>query len=51
MAYRTVSSSALDIISGIPPTEFLMEEKVRLMSKEEDKTVIKAETRQRWIET
>lgn len=50
MAYRTVSSSALDFICGIPPVEILIEERIRLLNKEEDKMVIKAETQQKWME-
>lgn len=41
MAYRTASANCLDILSGIPPTDLLREEKVRRSRKEEDFIEIK----------
>ena len=50
MAYRTTSNSALDLISGIPPIGHLIEERLRLRKREEDKPTIKASIRSVWID-
>lgn len=49
MAYRTASNTALDMISGIPPINHLIRERLNLWYKEADKMDIKASVRRDWI--
>ena len=48
MAYRTASANCLDILSGIPPTDLLLEEKFRRSRKEEDFIEINNDIVDRW---
>lgn len=48
MAYRTASTNCLDILSGIPPTDLLLEEKYRRSRKEEDFVEINNDIIDRW---
>lgn len=48
-AYTAVSNFAIDTISGIPPTDILIEEKLRKARKEENEEILN-NTRDKWRE-
>ena len=45
--YSSVSNFALDVISGIPPTDLLLEQKVR-RTRKEDPQIIEEDIRLKW---
>ncbi|PHT96528.1 hypothetical protein BC332_34546 [Capsicum chinense] len=47
-AYRTVSNSVLDVLTDLPPTDLLIERKLRKIKKEEDKLEIEVDINKRW---
>lgn len=50
MAYRTVSDTCLDMISGVPPADLLVEERVRRARKDQDANEIRSEIYAKWRE-
>ncbi|XP_072152508.1 uncharacterized protein [Bemisia tabaci] len=47
-AYKTVSNSVLNVITDLPPTDLLIEKRLRTIKKSEDKVEIEIDINRRW---
>ncbi|XP_072159010.1 uncharacterized protein [Bemisia tabaci] len=47
-AYKTVSNNVLNVITDIPPTDLLIERKLRTIRKQEDRLEIEIDINKRW---